>query len=161
MRSIRIFGVATVALSLGIGGALAATPASNFQAGTLDLKTLFPAQANSSVPGLSHIAGGKNAAGPGGLTSRSNADVTVRVSNLRATGLAMRFVASDRTAAANQGAVNALRKLVSTGSKGLAGLNEAAGLPKAASPAVQRLAAAAAKPRSDDAVKLLASLSSR
>jgi hypothetical protein len=166
VRSNLMLGVAAVALSLGIAGALAATPTSNFQArNTVDAKSRLPAQTNSSAPGLSRITNSKNITAPKGFTALSAAssgpNVATHIASLRAAGLAMRFVSSERTAISSKAGLDALRQRTSRRSKGLAGLKRAAGLPKATAPAVRRMALAAAKAPPRDNAKLLSSLSAR
>lgn len=166
MRTEKIFGLAALALSLGIGGALAATPTFHFQArSTLDVKNLFPAQTGSSAPSLSSIANSKSSVSPKGFAAfsaaTSNKNAAAGIANMRAAGVAMRFIPNERTANSRQGGLNALRQRTSARSKGLAGIKRAAGLPKATAPAVRRVAAAAAKTRSHDNAKRLSSLSAR
>jgi hypothetical protein len=145
MRSNQIFGVAAVALSLGIGSALAATPTLNFR-NTADLKSLVPAQ--TGISGLALMAN-KGATSPQGLAARvvagANMNLAVRAGNLRASALARRYAPG----------LNVMRERTPKESKGLAELKVGAGLPNATTPAMRQLALAAAKPRSGDSVKLL------
>lgn len=172
MRSNLILGVAAVALSLGtlslgtlslgIGGASAATPATNFLASsTGHITDLFPAQTSSSQPGLSQITNSKHSVSPKLATlSAAHANGHEHVANLRAMHLAMRFVPSQRMVSASQDGLNTLRQKMSPQPSGLAGLKAAAGLAQAASPPsplAQQFALAAAKAQPNDSIKLLSS----
>ncbi len=168
MRSSQIFGVAAVAMSLGIcslgvGGALAATPTLNFQArNNLDLRSLAPAQAG--VPALSLMAN-KDPTSPRGFAALaaagSDQKLATRAAGLRTLALAMLFVPREGAAKPGQSARDAMGQHMPKESKGLAELRAAAGLPKATPEPVRRIALAAAHPRSDAGVKLLSSLAAR
>jgi hypothetical protein len=166
MRSNLILSVAAVALSLGtlnlgISGALAATPTTNFPASSAGhITDLFPAQSSSSQPGLSRIANSKHSVSPKLATlSAAHSNRHEHIANLRAMHLAMRFVPSERMASASQDGLNTLRQKMSPQPSGLAGLKAAAGLSQAAasppSPLAQQFAIAAAKAQPNDSVKLL------
>jgi hypothetical protein len=167
MRSNLILGVAAAALSLGvlslgIGGASAATPTTNFLASSTGHVTdLFPAQAPSSEPGLSRITNSKHTASANHLATLAAAHTGrhAHIANLRAMNLAMRFVPSKGTASASRDGLNTLRQKMSPQPSGLAGLRNAAGLAQAAppSPLAQQFALAAAKAQPNDSIKLLSS----
>jgi hypothetical protein len=161
MRSNLILGVAAAALSLGtlsfgIGGALAATPTTNFLASSTGHVTdLFPAQASSSEPGLSQITKSKHSASLNRFTlAAAHANPRADIANLRAMHLAL-------MASASRDGLNALRQKMSPQPSGLAGLRAAAGLAQATasppSPLAQRFAVAAAKAQPNDSAKLLSS----
>ncbi len=142
MRTIQIFGVAAITFSFSIGGALAATPTLNFS----NLKSLMPAQ--TGVSGLALLAN-RDTTSPQGLAARvgagSNMAVAARAANMRASAMARRYAPG----------LNVMRDRMPKESKGLAELKVGAGLPNVTPPATRQLALAAAKPRSDDSVKLL------
>jgi hypothetical protein len=164
MRSNLILSVAAAALSFGalsfgIGGALAATPASNFLAsGTNHITNRLPAQAPSSEPGLSHITDSKHSASSNRFAlAGTHAYPGAHDANMRAMRLAMRFVPSDRVVSANRDGLDALRHAAPQ-SGGLASLRAAAGLaqaPAATSPLAQRFAVAVAKAQPNDSIKVL------
>jgi hypothetical protein len=162
MRSNLILGVTAVALSLGIGGALAATPTTNFLASSAGHVTdLFPAQTLSSKLGLSQISNSYHGASQHHFTlAATHSNSHAHIANLRAMRSAMRFVPSQQMTSASQDGLANLRQKLSPQSQGLSGLKAAAGLPLSASPSAQQFAVAAAKARPNDSFKLLSSLSS-
>jgi hypothetical protein len=165
MRSNLILSVAAVALALGtqsfgIGGALAATPTTNFLASsTGHITNLLPAQPPSSAPGLSHITDSKHSASSNRFTlAGTHANHDAHIANLRAMHLAMRFVPSDRVVSTSRDGLKALSQTAHQSSGGLAGLRNAAGLAQAqapTSPLARKFALAAAGAQSNDPVKLL------
>lgn len=160
MRSNQIFGVAVVALSLGvlsIGSALAATPTLNFR-NAAELKSLVPAQAG--VSGLALMANNDTTT-PQGFAARavagSNINLSARAANLHAAALAMRYTSGRGSAKPSQAALDVMGLGTPKQSKGLAELKAGAGLPSVTPPATRQLALAAAKLRSGDSVRLLSS----
>jgi hypothetical protein len=139
MRSNQIFGVTIVAFSLGIGGALAATPTFNMQDKSISRR---PANTSSSASGLSLIANSMNSKTPKGYTALTGSETKRAV-------FGMRF--SPNRGAENSGA---LRGQMPNRSNGLADLTP--GLPTGTPPAVRRLVAAA---NGRDNIKALSRLS--
>jgi hypothetical protein len=167
MRSNLVLGVAAVALSLGINGALADPPTFNFQARTApDLKSLSPARNSSSVQDLSRITNTTNITSQKGFTAlpaaSAQTNLAAHVADLRAVRMAnltARFGSSQGVAESRQGAFNAVRQSTSSGRKAMTSLKHSAALPKSTSPIVRKLALAAGKPQSHSSGKLLPSLS--